>query len=294
MDITPTLCGLIWKNNCKHMQTILVTGGTSGIGLEIVKALLLEGCCVISTTRNAARSAELAKKLIQETNNNKLHFLEVDFADFVSVRRYADNVKDQFAKIDVLINNAGTWEMSFKETNDGVEINLQINHLSPMLLTLELLPLLDKSGDARIVNTSSGAHRRNIFDFDDMEWRNKPYDGVATYSQSKLFNLWFSLKLIDFLEGKNITVNTVHPGYVKTALFNNMGSRNWDGVANAANGARSALYAVLSSDVKQKSGLYLYHESPDPALSPLALDFNSAEKLWELSLQYISRYFSII
>jgi len=267
------------------MKTILVTGGTSGIGLEIVKSLLRAGHCVISTTRNAARSVELAQKLVNETNNSNLHFLEVDFADFNSVRLYAERVKKQFASIDVLVNNAGTWEMTFKETKDGIETNLQINHLSPMLLTLELLPLLEASGDARIVNTSSGAHRRNIYDFDDMEWRNKPYDGVATYSQSKLFNLWFSLQLIEQLQGKNITVNTIHPGYVKTALFNNMGSRTWDGVPSAADGARSALYAALSNALQGKSGLYLYHESIDPALSAIANDSELAEKLWKKSVE---------
>lgn len=274
------------------MTTILVTGGTSGIGLEIVKALLQGGHTVISTTRNSERSQQLRQELISLTNNKNLFFFEADFADFGSVRQFTDAVKTEFNSIDVLINNAGTWEMQFKETTNSIETNLQINHLSPMLLTLELLPLLEKSGSARIVNTSSGAHRRNIFDFDDMEWRNKPYDGVATYSQSKLFNLWFTLKLTHMLKGKNITANTVHPGYVKTALFNKMGSRSWDGVPNAADGARSAIYAALSDEVKGKSGLYLYHESIDESLSPLALNVEFAGELWKISLKHIEKYIS--
>ncbi len=272
------------------MKTILVTGGTSGIGLEIVKALLHKGFRVISTTRNTLRSNNIATQLKRETNNDQLYFLEVDFASFASVSHFTNQVQLKFEKIDVLINNAGTWEMVFKESKDGIELNFQTNHLSPMLLTLNIIPLLKKSGNARIINTSSGAHRRGIYDFHDLEWRHKPYDGVATYSQSKLFNLWFTRKLIDFLNNPSITVNTVHPGYVKTALFNNMGNRNWEDVPDAQSGARSALYAALSPEIEHQSGLYLYHEEQDPAISDLAHNDEFADMLWNRSMFYIQSY----
>jgi NAD(P)-dependent dehydrogenase (short-subunit alcohol dehydrogenase family) len=158
-----------------------------------------------------------------------------------------------------------------------------------MLLTLELIPLLEASGNGRIVNTSSGAHRRNIFDLDDPEWRNKEYDGIATYSQSKLFNLLFSLHLKKMIAGKDITVNTVHPGLVRTELFNKMGPRDWSGVPDAYHGAWSTLYAALSTEMEGVSGRYIYLENDDHNISEFAKDENLAEKLWEISMRYISK-----
>jgi retinol dehydrogenase 12 len=159
-----------------------------------------------------------------------------------------------------------------------------------MLLTLQLMPLLERSINGRIVNTSSGAHRRNIFDLNDIEWRLKAYDGIATYSQSKLFNILFSLELTKILAGKGVTVNTIHPGYVKTNLFNKIGMRNWDGVADAKEGARSALYAALSPDLTGVSGKYIYHEREDPNISMVAKNEQLAAELWRVSINYISKY----
>jgi NAD(P)-dependent dehydrogenase (short-subunit alcohol dehydrogenase family) len=144
--------------------------------------------------------------------------------------------------------------------------------------------LMENSGNGRIVNTSSRAHRRNIYNFDDIEWVRQPYDGVATYSQSKLFNLLFSLNLEKLLENKKTTVNTVHPGYVRTELFSKMGERSWYAIPDAAQGARSTLHAALSPELEDISGKYIYLEGEDPGFSNLAKDEVMAEKLWRVSL----------
>jgi NAD(P)-dependent dehydrogenase (short-subunit alcohol dehydrogenase family) len=289
--VTPTLSGLILRNN-SFMKTIVLTGATSGIGKEVALQLLKSGHRVIANTRNTERSGIIKTELTGISGNDKLVFVKADFADFRSVIDFAGYIRANYSVIDILINNAGTWEMQFTETTDGIETNLQVNHLSPMLLTLELLPLLEKSKSGRIVNTSSGAHRRNIFDFKDIEWRFKTYDGIATYSQSKLFNILFSLQLTKILAGKDVTVNTIHPGYVKSALFNKMGARSWEGVADAKEGARSALYAALSPELTGVSGRYIYHELEDPDISELAKDEQLAKELWEISMNYISKYLS--
>jgi len=118
-------------------------------------------------------------------------------------------------------------------------------------------------------------------------------DGIATYSQSKLFNLLFSLKVTRLLINTNITVNTVHPGYVKSSLFDKMGQPNWDGIPNAGEGARSALYAALSPHLEGVSGKYIYLEREDPGISPLAKDEKLAEILWSVSMSYISKYLNV-
>ena len=275
------------------MKTIVLTGATSGIGKEVALQLLRSGHRVIANARDMIKADKVASELRKTSGNDNLVFFTGDFSDLRSVNEFADHIKADYSSIDVLINNAGTWEMKFNETKDGIETNLQVNHLSPMLLTLQLLPLLERSQNGRIVNTSSGAHRRNIIDLDDIEWRRKPYDGIATYSQSKLFNLLFSLKLTRLLDNTNITVNTVHPGYVRTSLFDKMGQRDWSGVPDAAQGARSALYAALSPELEGVSGKYIYLEKEDPGVSSLAKDEKLAEKLWSVSMSYISKYLNV-
>jgi NAD(P)-dependent dehydrogenase (short-subunit alcohol dehydrogenase family) len=272
------------------MKTIVLTGATSGIGLEIARELLKQGHWVISGARNMQKAKFVKSELIEDTKNDKIEFLETDFASFASVKQFAESIKNKYDAIDILINNAGTWEVKFQETFDGIETNLQVNHLSPMFLTLELIPLLKKSMHARIINTSSGAHRRVILNLDDMEFRKTVYDGVASYSQSKLLNILFSLELSERLGNTNITVNTVHPGYVKTSLFDKMGIRNWDGVPDAKLGAKSALFAALSPEIEGFSKRYFYLDKEDSNLSLMAQDKKLASQIWAISIPYFKDF----
>ena len=172
-------------------------------------------------------------------------------------------------------------------------MNFAVNHLAPMLLALELLPLLNTSPASRIINTSSGAHRRDILNFDDLEFRNTTYNGIQTYSQSKICNILFSLHLAQQLRGTSTTVNTVHPGYVKTDLFENMNSRNWENVPTAFEGARNAIYAAESPELENISAQYFYKETIEPRISKLAKDPVAAEKLWKKSMTYLSKFIAI-
>jgi len=254
------------------MKTIVLTGATSGIGLEVARELLNQGHRVISGARNMQKAENVKSELIKDTTNSSIDFFETDFSNFASVKQLAYTIKNRYNAIDILINNAGTWEVEIKETANGIETNLQVNHLSPMLLTLELIPLLLKSKNSRIINTSSGAHRRDILNLNDLEFRTSQYNGVASYSQSKLLNILFSLELSNRLKQTNINVNTVHPGYVKTSLFDKMEVRNWDGIPDARIGAQSTLYAALSPEMEGVSGKYIYLNKEDPNISDLAKD----------------------
>ena len=267
-------------------KTILITGGTSGIGRAIVEHFDQASDYQVFFTARDERKAEELKQSLQNSE-----YVLMDFSRFESVVQGAKELEGRLTHLDVLINNAGTWQMAFKETADGVEMNFAVNHLAPMLLTLELLPLLERASAARVINTSSGAHRRDILNFDDLEFRDTEYNGIATYSQSKLCNLLFSLGLKSRLEeSSGVAVNTVHPGYVKSELFNNMGARNWETVPSADHGARSAIYAATSPDLEGVSGGYFYLEAEEERLSPLGSDPALAQRLWEVSLGYIKRF----
>jgi len=268
------------------MKTVLITGGTSGIGLELVKYFDKGPYKVYFTTR----SQEKADSIIQE-HQLKAKAYMVDFSSLQSVVELSNTLQKDLPSLDILINNAGTWQMEFQETHDGIEMNFAVNHLAPMLLTLQLLPLLSASSSARIINTSSGAHRRDILHFEDLEFRQSEYNGISTYSQSKLCNILFSLHLSKKLK-ETISVNTVHPGYVKSALFDNMNPRNWDRVPSAFEGARSAIYAAESPELEGVSGKYYFKEAEEPRLSALAQDPAAAEQLWQKSMLYISKFLS--
>jgi len=290
MDIIPILFGQAWKSK---MKNIVLTGATSGIGREVARELLKKGHTVITNFRNMEKSEKVRDELAKLTGNQNFVLLKADFEDFSSVNEFASEITSRFESIEVLINNAGTWETAFKETKNGFETNLQVNHLSPMLLTLKLIPLLKKSGSSRIINTSSGAHRRDILNLPDLEFRHSVYNGIATYSQSKLLNILFSLELAGRLHDTRITVNTVHPGYVKTSLFDKMGDRNWSGVPDAALGAQSAVYAALSQEMEGISGRYIYLDKEDPNISELAKNEEIARKAWEKSTQLIGKYLEV-
>ncbi len=287
MDIIQILYGHTWKNN---MKTIIVTGATSGVGMEIARELLRLGHRVISGARNMDKAEKVKAALIHDTKNTSLDFFQADFGNFESVKEFAGNIEANYEKLDILINNAGTWEMGFQETVNGIETNLQVNHLSPMLLTLSLFPMLSNTAKSRIVNTSSGAHRRDILNLEDLEFRKTPYNGIASYSQSKLLNILFSLELTNRLKNSGITVNTVHPGYVRSSLFDKMGFRDWEGVPEAKTGAQSALYAALSDDLEGVSGKYFYLNKEDPNISLMAQDKLVAAEAWKVSVEYLKDY----
>ncbi len=228
-------------------KIILITGATSGIGRSAAEVIAKEDHHLIFTARDEKKAQQTMQDIIVSTGNKNVEYLLTDFSSFRSISESANEFKKRYDTLDVLINNAGVWEMERKESMDGIEMNFAVNHLAPFLLTNLLIPLLKKSKNGRIVTTSSMAHRRNILDLDDIEFKNKPYDGIATYSQSKLCNLLFTLQLQEVLLGTNITANTVHPGYVQTNLFENMGKRDWSNVPPASEGARSTVFAALSS-----------------------------------------------
>lgn len=195
----------------------LVTGGTSGIGLETAGGLAALGATVIITGRNE----DLGKKVVQEikerTGNGFIELMIADFSSQEQVRDLAKRVKERYDHLDVLVNNAGLYQPDHTITEDGVEMTFAVNYLAPFMLSHLLLDLLRKGAPSRIVNMSSSFHVRGFLNFDDINYT-KNYSGMQAYMNTKLALLHLTYRFAENVEKMGVTVNAVHPGIVKTNL----------------------------------------------------------------------------
>ena len=272
-------------------KMVLITGATSGIGKVTALELAKQNMTVVFTSRNMQKGERVKQEIIQESSNPNVEVMECDFNSLESVRDFTQNFKSKYDKLDILINNAGTWEVERKETKDGIEMTFGVNHLAPFLLTNLLLDLIKKSAPSRIINVSSNLHVGEIH-FYDLEYK-KSFSSPGSYTQSKLANILFTKKLSSILEGTGVTVNCLHPGVIKTSL-----TRNANPVikfvlglfqTTPEEGAKTTLYLATSDEVKNISGEY-FAKSKIADSCEYSKKPEIADKLWDISLEYVRRF----
>lgn len=205
-------------------KTVLVTGGTGGIGRATAIGLASMGAHVGITGRDWARAEEAAAVIADESGNPTVDVFVADMSSQTEVRRLADEVLAAYPRLDVLVNNVGGFWAHRHLTADGLEHTFALNHLAPFLLTNLLLERLIVSEPARIVTVSSGAHAMGRVDFDDLMGE-REYSGHRAYNQSKLANVMFTYELARRLEGTGVSANVLHPGMTNTAFSSEDGSR---------------------------------------------------------------------
>jgi retinol dehydrogenase 12 len=243
-------------------RTCVVTGANSGIGYETVRALARMGARVIMVCRDPVRGEAARASLARETGNARLELEIADLSSQAQVRGLADRIATRCGRLDVLVNNAGTWSNARQETADGLERTWATNQLAYFLLTERLRPLLVRSAPARIVTVASDLARG--LDLADVEFRRRPYDGVAAYAQSKQANRMWTWALARRLDGTGVTANALHPGGVNTPLFGKGGGwKSWAGAAygklfgrTAADGASTVVHLASSSAAEGVSGRF--------------------------------------
>ena len=200
-------------------KTVVITGGNTGIGKETAVDLAKRGAKVIVGCRNMEKG-KAALKEIQERSGSTDVFLEkLDLASLDSVRKFADSILKRASRLNILINNAGIMMCPYQKTKDGFEMQFGTNHLGHFLLTMLLLELIKKSAPSRIINVSSIGHTLGSgkIHFDDINFE-RDYTPYEAYFHSKLANVLFTRELSKRLEGSHVTVNSLHPGAVKTDL----------------------------------------------------------------------------
>src|ERR1035438_6523490 len=185
-------------------KSVLVTGGTGGIGKATATGLAALGARVGITGRDQARAEGAAAAIPSATGNQAVDIFAADLSAQAGVRGLAAQVLDTYPRLDVLVNNAGGFWAHRHVTADGLEHTFALNHLAPFLLTSLLLDRLTASAPARIITVSSGAHARGRIDFDDLQGE-RNYSGQRAYSQSKLANVMFTYELAQRLEGTGVT-----------------------------------------------------------------------------------------
>jgi len=269
-------------------KTVLVTGGTAGIGKATALGLATMGARVAITGREHARTGA-AGGGIRAASGGQVDVFVADLSSQSEVRRLADEVLQRLSRIDVLVNNAGGYWNTRQVTADGLEHTLAVNHLAPFLLTNLLLDRLKHSAPARVVTVSSRAHAEGRIDFDDLQGE-RSYSGARAYNQSKLANVLFTYELARKLRATPVTANALHPGVVNTSF----GAEDPASVQRLlvpfmrpfmktpAEGAATPIHLASAPDLERVTGRYFANSKPKKS-SQRSYDEATAARLWQVS-----------
>ncbi|XWS61759.1 hypothetical protein CRYUN_Cryun07bG0153200 [Craigia yunnanensis] len=280
--------------------TAIITGASSGIGVETTRVLALRGVHVIMAVRNLDAGRNVKEAILNEIPGAKIDVMELDLSSMASVRKFASEYQSSSLPLNLLINNAGVMATSFMLSHDNIELQLATNHLGHFLLTNLLLETMkntarESNREGRIVNLSSEGHRIVYSEgirFDKINDESGYYSWFA-YGQSKLANILHAKELAWRLkeEGVEITANSLHPGAIMTNLMRHHGFINSIGhmvgkyflksIPQA--GAATTCYVALHPQVKGVGGEY-FLDSNIGNPSSKAKDADLAKKLWDFSL----------
>jgi NAD(P)-dependent dehydrogenase (short-subunit alcohol dehydrogenase family) len=289
-------------------KTILITGCSSGIGIETAKALHETGATVYATARDLNKAKTALGSLV---SSPRFHLLELDLNSMASVRQCAETFLRQSDRLNILINNAGVMATPEGRTADGFETQLGTNHLAHFLLVQLLLPALEKSSNqgfqSRVIILSSVAHRNGEVNFSNLNFDGE-YDAWKAYAQSKTANLWTSNEIERRFGTRGVHSLSVHPGGIMTGLMQHLSEETRKSIAadpdlpkmlkSPEQGAATTVWAATAKVFEGQGGKYLEDcqiaKPPkagagqyDPGYSKWAYDEKKATLLWEKSMDLI-------
>lgn len=272
-------------SNTMQGKTVLITGGTNGIGRHIAIGLGRMGANLIITGRDKTRGEQGVEAIKSAAGVQNVDLLLADLSMQSEVIRLADEIKVRYPRLDVLINNVGLLEGARRLTSDGIEANLAVNVIAPYLLTTQLVDLLKASHPSQVINLTGGMPGK--IDLDNLQ-AEKGYLGLVTYSHSKTVMMAMSLALAKQLEGTGVAVNVAYPGAADTNMTRAMTPNMvpgfirvmWPlfkrffnaGEESAAKAARSSIYMASAPEVQGVTGAYFYTNSKQIKWPPAVLD----------------------
>ena len=272
-------------------KVILLTGGNSGIGKATALGLAESGASLVLVCRDKSKAQAAEDEIIRKSGNSSIELITANLLLQSEVRRTAGEFLSAHARLDVLINNAGTNYPTYAETQDGIERTMAVNYFAPFLLTNLLLDTMEKTGPSRIVNITSVAHHSGQLDLDNLaKDRRMGLFGLAAYGRSKLALTLFTYELARRLRGKTVTANCLHPGAVRTNIWSHAGAASLIArfgslfMMSARQGAKTPIYVASSPEVEGVSGKYFENCKPTTS-SQESYNESAAAKLWDLSLK---------
>jgi len=269
-------------------KTVVITGGTSGIGEVAAQELAQMGARIVLVARDKSR-AEATLKRLRERGPGLAHCVHyADLTRLAEMKRVGKEIAGEEARIDVLINNAGALFSKRQVTQAGLECTFAVNHMAYFVVTQALRERLTASAPARIVNTASDAHHGATLDLGNLQ-SEKSFSATKAYNRSKLCNILFTRELARRLRGTGVTANCLHPGFVATRLGDESGGVISHLVRLAKffalspeQGARTIVHLASSPEVAALTGQYFCECRPTKP-APAALDDRAASLLWERS-----------
>jgi NAD(P)-dependent dehydrogenase (short-subunit alcohol dehydrogenase family) len=267
----------------------LVTGASSGLGLEAAIKLARMGSQVVMVARSRARGEAALQLARRRSGVTRLSLLVCDIASMPAVRELATTVKATSPRLDILINNAGTVNAARLTTPEGIEQTFAANYLGHFLLTKLLLPLLETSRPSRVVNVSSAAHRQATLDFEDLQFAQGGYSIMRAYGRSKLAQILFTGELARRTAGSGVSAYSLHPGAVATGIWSHAPKITRPFLSlvkpfmlSAERAAEAIVYLATSPDVAHQSGEY-FERARHVEPSATARDRAVAGRLWTVS-----------
>lgn len=293
-------------------STIVLTGGSAGLGVETARVLASRGARIVSVVRNEQKGAAAADAIRKSVPDADIQLAILDLFDLDSVRKGADDIARRFPRIDRLINNAGVMACPLGRTKEGLDTQLGTNHLGHFVLTARLMPNILASTPARIVNLSSGGHRMSPIRFDDPFFEKQDYNKFVAYGQAKTANVLFSVALDRRYGDQGVHSVAVHPGAIRTELGRHMTGDDFKDLLKGRpqaepmkfkeipQGAATTVWATTTPEFENRGGVYC----EDCGIAPVidepgvsqgvmgwALDPEAADRLWALSEEWSGEKF---
>ena len=274
-------------------KRILITGPTSGVGKEIAMQLAALGAEVVLGCRDVKKGNKVAAEITRRTASAKLAVMHIDTSNQNSIRGYAREFQRKYRRLDVLINNAAANRGTLPKVDsmDGIELTFATNVLGYFLLTRELLPLLEKSAPARVINVASSY--ASDLDLDDLQFKRRRFESFRAYAQSKACDRMLSWAFDRRLRGTDVTVNAMTPGLItETGLYRNAEAElvtrltKYSGGRTSAQGADTAVWLANSPEVEGVSGKFFEDREELPC------EFRNKkaeEKLWGICEELVGR-----
>jgi len=273
--------------NRQEGRTVVITGGTGGIGFQSALGIARTGPRLLITGRNRERGEAALQRIIDETGNDGVELVVGDVSSNEGIDALARALLERVEHIDVLVNNAGYMGSAHEYSDDGVEMHFAVNVLAPWRLTQALLPALRAAGNARVLNITGGDKPAAI-DPDNLQ-AEKGFRGLMTYTHSKSAMEAMSMALAEKLEHEGVTVNVLFPGRASTAMTGSLSLSGLpglmklmypllrllfaeDGGKSAKKAARSTIWGATSAELEGVTGRYFDTNVEEQKLHPTAYD----------------------